>query len=51
MGWNEKQMLEAVCRKAHLDPDAWRDGSTKLLVFESTCFSERDLAGEPDSAD
>ena len=40
MGWNEKQMLEAVCRKAYLPPDAWRDESTRLMVFESTCFSD-----------
>jgi hypothetical protein len=48
MGWDETQMLEAVCRKAHLAPDAWRDHSTNLLVFESTCFSEADSADEPD---
>ena len=44
MGWDETQMLEAVCRKANLPGDAWRDGSTRLLVFESTCFSEADLS-------
>jgi AMMECR1 domain-containing protein len=43
MGWDENQMLEAVCRKANLPGDAWRDASTRLLVFESTCFSEADL--------
>jgi AmmeMemoRadiSam system protein A len=43
MGWDEKQMLEAVCRKAYLPTDAWRDGSTRLMVFESTCFSDADL--------
>jgi AmmeMemoRadiSam system protein A len=44
MGWDERQMLEAVCRKANLPADSWRDPSTRLLVFESTCFSEADLA-------
>ncbi|MGD0121255.1 MAG: AmmeMemoRadiSam system protein A [Candidatus Limnocylindrales bacterium] len=44
MGWDEKQMLEAVCRKANLPGDSWRDPSTKLFVFESRCFSEADLA-------
>ena len=44
MGWDETQMLGAVCRKANLPGDAWRDGSTRLLVFESTCFSEADLS-------
>jgi AmmeMemoRadiSam system protein A len=45
MGWGESQMLEAVCRKANLPPDAWRYGSARLYVFESTCFSEAGLAG------
>jgi AmmeMemoRadiSam system protein A len=40
MGWNETQMLDAVCRKANLPHDAWRDPSTSLSVFESVCFSE-----------
>ena len=44
MGWDENQMLEAVCRKANLPGDAWQDPSTKLFVFESRCFSEADLA-------
>jgi uncharacterized protein len=43
-GWDSRQMLEAVCRKANLPPDAWRDGSTQLQIFESTCFGEVDLA-------
>ena len=46
MGWGERQMLEAVCRKANLPADAWRDASTRLLVFESACFGESDLADE-----
>jgi AmmeMemoRadiSam system protein A len=40
MGWDARQMLEAVCRKANLPADAWRDGSARLQVFESMCFSE-----------
>ena len=43
MGWGETQMLEAVCRKAGLRPDAWRDRTTRLSVFESICFSAADL--------
>jgi AmmeMemoRadiSam system protein A len=38
MGWGETEMLEAVCRKAGLRPDAWRDRATRLYVFESICF-------------
>jgi len=40
MGWDAGEMLEAVCRKAHLPGDAWRERSTRLQVFESTCFDE-----------
>jgi len=43
MGWGEEQMLEAVCRKANLPGDAWRDQGTRLLIFESKCFSEATL--------
>jgi hypothetical protein len=47
MGWDARQMLEAVCRKANLPVDAWRDGSATLQVFESTCFSEGSQPDEP----
>jgi AmmeMemoRadiSam system protein A len=40
MGWGPAQMLDAVCRKAGLPGDAWRDRGTRLYVFESSCFSE-----------
>ncbi|HEY5486658.1 MAG TPA: AmmeMemoRadiSam system protein A [Candidatus Limnocylindrales bacterium] len=40
MGWGAVQMLDAVCRKAGLAGDAWRDKETRLLVFESRCFGE-----------
>ncbi len=39
-GWDEAAMLSAVCRKANLPADAWRDGATRLFIFESTCFGE-----------
>ena len=48
MGWNEAQMLEAVCRKANLPADAWRDGSARLSIFESTCFGEDEEGPAPD---
>ena len=47
-GWDEVQMLDAVCRKARLPADSWRDPSTQLSVFESTCFSEEELARAED---
>jgi AMMECR1 domain-containing protein len=47
MGWDETQMLEAVCRKANLPAEVWREPSTRLLVFESTCFDESAVNAEP----
>ena len=46
MGWDETQMLEAVCRKANLPAEAWREPSTRLLVFESTCFDDSAVNAE-----
>jgi AmmeMemoRadiSam system protein A len=39
-GWGPEEMLDAVCRKAGLPTDAWRDRGTKLYVFEAACFGE-----------
>ncbi len=50
MGWDETQMLDAVCRKANLPAEAWREPSTRLLVFESTCFDEAAVNAEPAEA-
>jgi AmmeMemoRadiSam system protein A len=44
MGWDSARMLDAVCRKAGLPGDGWRDPATRLLVFESVCFGESDPA-------
>ena len=51
MGWGAAQMLDAVCRKAGLAGDAWRDRRTRLFVFESTCFGEVDAALESGPTD
>lgn len=37
-GWDTEQLLQAVCRKAGLPLDAWRDEATVLEVFESYYF-------------
>ena len=47
MGWDASQMLDAVCLKANLPKDAWRDPSTQLFVFESTCFSQAEFSHAP----
>lgn len=34
MGWGTVKMLDAVCEKAGLRTDAWRDPATRLATFE-----------------
>jgi len=34
MGWGTTEMLDAVCEKAGLRADAWRERGTRLSVFE-----------------
>jgi AmmeMemoRadiSam system protein A len=48
MGWGAEQMLDAVCRKAGLSGSAWRDRETRLFVFESVRFGEREPAASSD---
>ncbi len=38
--WSVTQFLEAVCRKAGLEPDAWRDPETELFGFTAEVFSD-----------
>ena len=42
-GWDARMMLEAVCEKAGLPADAWRDPSTKLQTFTAFEFGEKDM--------
>ncbi len=37
-GWDSEQFLEAVCRKAGLPSDAWRDPTVNLYRFRGTYF-------------
>lgn len=51
--WGRRETLEAVCWKAGLPPDAWRDPGTRLSVFTATVFDESEAAvstGGPDPA-
>ena len=41
--WSPIQFLQAACRKAELEPDAWRDPETKLLGFTAEVFSDQDV--------
>ncbi len=40
-GWSKEEFLSQCCSgKAGMDPNAWRDGSTKVYTFTSEKFSE-----------
>ena len=39
-GWGVDELLAGVCRKAGLDPDAWREPDTELYVFQVEAFGE-----------
>jgi len=40
--WSVTQFLEATCRKAGLQANAWREPDTKLLAFTAEVFSDAD---------
>lgn len=40
MGWDAPRLWSAVCDKAGLAEDAWRDRATRLFVFETVRFGE-----------
>ena len=37
-GWNARQFLDAVCRKAGLPPGAWQSDDAQLMLFDGVCF-------------
>jgi AmmeMemoRadiSam system protein A len=47
--WSATQFLEAVCRKARLRPDAWRDPETKLFAFRAEVFSDAGLVAQEET--
>jgi len=50
--WSVERFLEETCKKAGLEPGAWRDPQTSLLAFTAEIFSEADLVRhETGSAD
>ena len=40
-GLGREEFLQACCRKAGLDPEAWRDPETDLFVFTADVFGSR----------
>ncbi len=47
MGWGTTEMLDAVCEKAGLRADAWRERGTRLLAFEVERAAGPVLAAAP----
>lgn len=43
--WDGERMLGAVCRKAGLPQDAWREPETRCLVFRTVRFGGRVIEG------
>ena len=41
--WSAVRFLEETCRKAGLEPDAWRHPETQVLAFTAEVFSEREF--------
>ncbi len=39
-GWDRRTFLEQTCRKAGLEPNAWKDPGTEIYVFQAQVFGE-----------
>jgi AmmeMemoRadiSam system protein A len=46
-GWDGERMLGAVCQKAGLPQDAWREPETRCLVFRTVRFGGLVIEGTP----
>ncbi|MHA2281084.1 MAG: TIGR00296 family protein [Promethearchaeota archaeon] len=44
--WDVKTFLSHTCSKAWLDPDAWKDLTTKIYSFQAILFEEETPRGE-----
>lgn len=49
-GWNARQFLDGVCRKAGLPAGSWRRDDAQLMLFDGVCFGgefqvERAMSG------
>ncbi|HEV2617471.1 MAG TPA: AmmeMemoRadiSam system protein A [Candidatus Acidoferrales bacterium] len=43
--WPRERFLEETCRKAGLNPDAWKESGTQIEIFTTEMFSESDFPG------
>ncbi len=39
-GWDRKETLEQLCRKAGLQPDVWRDKDVEFYIYSTQVFGE-----------
>jgi AmmeMemoRadiSam system protein A len=46
-GWSREKFLSESCRKAGLEPSAWKDPDTRLSVFTAEVFSEAEIRAVP----
>jgi AmmeMemoRadiSam system protein A len=42
LGLDREQFLAYTCRKAGLEPDAWREPACQVLAFTAECFGDGD---------
>jgi AmmeMemoRadiSam system protein B/AmmeMemoRadiSam system protein A len=42
-GWDTRTFLEATCRKARLEKDAWKNDITDIYAFTAVVFREHDI--------
>ena len=43
MGWNRRQFLDGVCRKAGLPPGSWREKDVQIFLFTADYFGEAEV--------
>jgi AmmeMemoRadiSam system protein A len=43
-GWEREELLQQLCEKALLSPDAWKHPAAQVMVFEAEVFGERESA-------
>jgi AmmeMemoRadiSam system protein A len=42
-GWDRERFLAETCRKAGLDPDAWKHPGTRIEIFTAEVFAESEF--------
>ncbi|BDQ31750.1 AMMECR1 domain-containing protein [Nitrosopumilus zosterae] len=45
-GWDVEEFLQHTCEKAGINKDSWKEGSTKISIFEGVIFKEESPNGK-----